>query len=153
MKLTFKQIFFSLFLGIGFSALAVLLVLNKADARQAQQQEVISLYKELNDTLTSANLVNLQKILADDFKLVMAKSDTMGKQEWIKNIQKGGMHYCKIDDSKVKPRGDDEVSVTAKIFGEMWDKEGSWGLKLKIETEQKGDQLRISKIVVKQLES
>ncbi|WP_150539044.1 nuclear transport factor 2 family protein [Actinobacillus vicugnae] len=153
MRLTFTHIFLSLFLGIALSVTASLPVITNIDAKHAQQEKVIGVYEELNDALINPNFATLQNLLADDFELVIAQNDTMTKQEWIRNIQKGGMKYCTIEESKIKSKGYDELLVTARIFGDMWDQKGSWNVKFDIDTKQNGDKIQITKIVVKPVEA
>lgn len=149
MKLTFRRIFLSLFLGVAFSFVASLPVINNVEARQAQQEKLVTAYQTLNKALINPNFETLQSLLAEDFELVTLQKDTLSKQEWIRNIQKGGVKYDSISPSKVKPKGYDELSVTARIFGEMWNHKGSWNLKLDIDTRQNGDKVQITKIIVK----
>ncbi|WGE89120.1 nuclear transport factor 2 family protein [Actinobacillus arthritidis] len=153
MKLTFKQIFLSLFLGVALSVVASLPVIGNVEAKQAQQEKVIDAYEQLNHALIHPNFTTLQSLLSDDFELVTLKNDTMTKQEWIKNIQKGGMKYGMITESKIKSKGYDELLVTAKVSGDMWDNQGHWNVKFDIDTKQNGDKLQITKIVVKPVEA
>ncbi|WGE75149.1 nuclear transport factor 2 family protein [Actinobacillus equuli] len=148
MRLTFKHIFLSLFLGIALSITADLPVISNVEAKQEQQEKVIEVYEELNNALINPNFAKLQSLLADDFELVTSKNDTMTKQEWIKNIQKGGMKYGAIQESKIKSKGYDELLVTARVFGDMWDQTGSWNVKFDIDTKQNGDKVQITKIIV-----
>ncbi|WGE33580.1 nuclear transport factor 2 family protein [Actinobacillus genomosp. 1] len=148
MKLTFKQIFLSLFLGIALSFTASLPVITNAEAKQEQQEKVIHVYEELNNALVNPNFETLQRLLSDDFQLV-TKQDTLTKQEWIKNIQEGGLKYCAITESKIKSKGYNELLVTARILGDMWDNKGSWNVKFDIDTKQNGTKLQITKIVIK----
>ncbi|WP_440163457.1 nuclear transport factor 2 family protein [Actinobacillus pleuropneumoniae] len=149
MKLTFTRIFLSLFWGIALSFTASLPVITNAEAKQEQQEKVIHAYEELNNALVNPNFEMLQNLLADDFKLVTLKQDTLTKQEWIKNIQEGGLKYCAITESKIKSKGYNELLVTARILGDMWDNKGSWNVKFNIDTKQNGDKLQITKIVIK----
>lgn len=153
MRLTFKHIFLSLFLGIALSITASLPVISNVEAKQEQQEKVIEVYEELNNALINPNFAKLQSLLADDFELVTSKNDTMTKQEWIKNIQKGGMKYGAIQESKIKSKGYDELLVTARVFGDMWDQTGSWNVKFDIGTKQNGDKVQITKIVVKAVDA
>ncbi|WP_018652129.1 nuclear transport factor 2 family protein [Actinobacillus capsulatus] len=153
MRLTFKHIFLSLFLGISLSITASLPVIANVEAKQEQQERVIDVYEELNNALINPNFAKLQSLLADDFELITAKNDTMTKQEWIKNIQKGGMKYGAIQESKIKSKGYDELLVTARVFGDMWDQAGSWNVKFDIDTKQNGDKVQITKIVVTAVEA
>jgi len=152
MKLTFKQIFLSLFLGVALSIAASLPVISNVEAKQAQQEKVIDAYEQLNAALINPNFATLQSLLSDDFELVTTQNDTMSKQEWIKYIQKGGIKYGAITESKIKPKGYDELLVTAKISGDMWDNRGHWNVKFDIDTKQNGDKLQITKIVIKPAE-
>lgn len=153
MRLTFKHIFLSLFLGIALSITASLPVIANVEAKQEQQERVIDVYEELNNALINPNFAKLQSLLADDFELITVKNDTMTKQEWIKNIQKGGMKYGAIQESKIKSKGYDELLVTARVFGDMWDQVGSWNVKFDIDTKQNGDKVQITKIVVTAVEA
>ncbi|VEI48066.1 Uncharacterised protein [Actinobacillus equuli] len=49
---------------------------------------MIGAYEELNSALINPNFTKLQSLLADDFKLITVKNDTLTKQEWIKSLQK-----------------------------------------------------------------
>lgn len=153
MRLTFKHIFLSLFLGIALSITASLPVISNVEVKQEQQERVIDVYKELNNALINPNFAKLQSLLADDFELITVKNDTMTKQEWIKNIQKGGMKYGAIQESKIKSKGYDELLVTARVFGDMCDQAGSWNVKFDIDTKQNGDKVQITKIVVTAMEA
>ncbi|AIZ79985.1 nuclear transport factor 2 family protein [Actinobacillus equuli subsp. equuli] len=153
MRLTFKHIFLSLFLGIALSITASLPVITNAEAKQEQQEKVIGAYEELNSALINPNFTKLQSLLADDFKLITVKNDTLTKQEWIKSLQKGNMKYNAIQESKIKAKGYDELLVTARVFGDLWDQEGSWNVKFDIGTKQNGDKVQITKIVVKAVDA
>lgn len=89
MKLTFKQILFSLLLAVCLSLAASLPSILTTDDRKAQQAELVELHQQLSEALIHRDFATLQKLIADDFELHSILGDTMSKQKWIKNVQKG----------------------------------------------------------------
>lgn len=125
MKLTFKQILFSLLLAVCLSLAASLPSILTADDRKAQQAELVELHQQLSEALIHRDFATLQKLIADDFELHSILGDTMSKQKWIKNVQKGAMQYSQLESQKVKPIGTDEINIAQTISGNMWGKRGN----------------------------
>lgn len=152
MKLTFKQILFSLLLAVCLSLAASLPSILTADDRKAQQAELVELHQQLSEALIHRDFATLQKLIADDFELHSILGDTMSKQEWINNVQKGAMQYSQLESQKVKPIGTDEINIAQTISGNMWGQEGQWKIKFFVDTRYNGDQLQVSRITAKRIE-
>ncbi|VEI48065.1 Uncharacterised protein [Actinobacillus equuli] len=55
------------------------------------------------------------------------------------------MKYNAIQESKIKAKGYDELLVTARVFGDLWDQEGSWNVKFDIGTKQTAIKYKLPK--------
>lgn len=119
-KIKLYHVFFSLALGAATVAVASYPALHSIRAERAQDlAELQVLDERLHKALVERDYNTLQHMLSDDFELYTVRGDVMSKQEWIKNIQKGGMNYTNIHELGRRMKGNQLVSTT-QVSGSFW---------------------------------
>lgn len=150
-KVKFRHILFSLIFSAALSfGLSFPILHNiRLQSLQTTQTDVEKIYSELNHALMNADLVSLQKLLADGFELHTIYGNTLSKQEWIRNMQLGRMRYNQISQTEVKAIGLNSAAVSAVLVGEIWDNKETWQLRFHLEIIRKGQNVQIQRMVSK----
>lgn len=150
-KLKLYHVILSLAAGAATVAVASYPAIHSIRAEREQDlAEMKVLDERLHQALVNRDYAKLQRLLSDDFELYTIKGDVLSKQEWIKNIQKGGMNYAGIEEVDSRMKGNQLVS-TSVISGSFWGVEDAWKVEATITALDTKDRshCKIKKMVVK----
>lgn len=150
-KVKLKHILLSLLFSIVTSTMWSLPILQDIQLKtlQTTQADVEKIYRELNIALIKADLISLQKLLADGFQLETSRGDIISKREWIRGIQNGTMRYSQFSKNEVQALGRNSAAVSSIMMGEIWNSRDTWKIMFHLEIVRKGKNVQIQRMVAK----
>ena len=151
-KIKTWQPVFAVLLGLSLSAAASYPAIRMIQQDRAiEQAEIIDLDKALREALVKRDIPALQELLADDFELYTINQEVLSKGEWIRNVQKGGMHYTSFETAVPHFEGN-KLLNTAQVSGEFWGMEAvDFPIELSIRTVEGKGKRQIKCLVVKRV--